>query len=495
MQYFVIDRLPRKNHQGTVSAIVAISVSTMAAKKVPRTPTSKEAATPTAPTSMDKPNASTDWSGGVGCLPGRDVMGPLFLMLSTPCFSIIFYHVVTQMEGNFLAFAQLCVNQGFFHVLMTIWPNALDAETWKMIGSFLGFQLLLQRFFPAKLFHATMTPKGNVPVYTANGLQSYFVTIVTLLGLAHYGIIQPSLVYDKFGNILASMNVFAWVLCTILLIKGHVSPSTTDSGTTGSWIYDFYWGMDLYPNILGWDVKMFTNCRAGMMFWVVGILCFALKNQELNGGNLQLGMAVNVAIQLVYLTKFYYWEMGYMCSMDIQHDRAGYYLCWGCLVWVPAVYTSHTFYLVEHCPDWSPLGAATLFLCGLTCVFINYDSDNQRYVFRQTNGACKIWGKTPNKIIAEYKSAGKTKESLLLLDGYWKISRHFHYVPEILGSLCWSLPAWNTGLIGPYFYVLYLTILLTDRAFRDDDRCRKKYGKYWEEYCNQVPYKIVPGVV
>jgi 7-dehydrocholesterol reductase len=37
--------------------------------------------------------------------------------------------------------------------------------------------------------------------------------------------------------------------------------------------------------------------------------------------------------------------------------------------------------------------------------------------------------------------------------------------------------------------------LLTDRAFRDDNRCRAKYGKHWDEYCANVPYKIVPGVV
>lgn len=54
---------------------------------------------------------------------------------------------------------------------------------------------------------------------------------------------------------------------------------------------------------------------AGMMFWAVGILCFAHKNMEVNGGNLQLGMAINVALQLIYITKFFYWEMGYMCSM------------------------------------------------------------------------------------------------------------------------------------------------------------------------------------
>jgi len=42
--------------------------------------------------------------------------------------------------------------------------------------------------------------------------------------------------------------------------------------------------------------------------------------------------------------------------------------------------------------------------------------------------------------------------------------------------------------------VTFLTILLFDRATRDDKRCRKKYGKYWEEYCRRVPWKIVPGV-
>ena len=135
-------------------------------------------------------------------------------------------------------------------------------------------------------------------------------------------------------------------------------------------------------------------------------------------------------------------------------------------------------------------------MCGLFCVFCNYDSDNQRYVFRQSNGNCHIWGRVPKKIVAKYSTSdGSTKTSLLLVDGWWSVSRHFHYCPEILASLCWSLPAWNTGLVGPYFYVVYLTILLTDRAFRDDDRCSKKYGKYWSEYTDKVPYKIIPGIV
>ena len=182
--------------------------------------------------------------------------------------------------------------------------------------------------------------------------------------------------------------------------------------------------------------------------------------------------------------------------MDIQHDRAGYYICWGCLVWVPAVYTSAAFYLTASGPEIDVATALLIFCAGWLCIWINYDSDRLRYVFRKTNGNCLIWGDAPKHIVASYKtSSGEKKTSLLLVDGWWKISRHFHYVPEILASFFWSLPALNSGLVGPYFYVIYLTILLTDRAFRDDSRCRAKYGKNWDDYCTTVPYKIVPGLV
>lgn len=187
--------------------------------------------------------------------------------------------------------------------------------------------------------------------------------------------------------------------------------------------------------------------------------------------------------------------------MDIQHDRAGYYICWGCLVWVPAVYTSAAFYLTASGPPISALTAAAIFAAGWACIWINYDADRQRYVFRQTDGKCLIWGRAPRHIVATYHTSssssktGDTKTSLLLVDGWWRISRHFHYVPEILASFFWSLPALHSSFVAPYFYVVYLTILLTDRAFRDDNRCRAKYGRSWDEYCATVPYKIVPGVV
>ena len=241
-------------------------------------------------------------------------------------------------------------------------------------------------------------------------------------------------------------------------------------------------------------IAIFKN-KQGMMFWAVGIICYCFKNAQLHDEQLQPGMAASVAIQLIYITKFFHWEAGYMCSIDIQHDRAGYYICWGCLNWVPAVYTSQAFYLTTRAPDMSMATAALITAAGFVCVWINYDSDNQRFVFRQNHGHCKIWGREPKHIVATYESNGKVKTSLLLLDGWWKVARHFHYIPEVLASFFWSLPALDSGFIIPYFYVIYLSILLTDRAFRDDDRCRSKYGEYWDEYCKEVPYKIIPGIL
>lgn len=46
----------------------------------------------------------------------------------------------------------------------------------------------------------------------------------------------------------------------------------------------------------------------------------------------------------------------------------------------------------------------------------------------------------------------------------------------------------------PYFYFVFLVVLLSDRARRDDRRCKSKYGVYWDEYCKRVPYKMIPLV-
>ena len=58
--------------------------------------------------------------------------------------------------------------------------------------------------------------------------------------------------------------------------QGRCAPSSSDAGTTGSLLYDFYWGMELYPRLgRAFDLKTWTNCRMGMMGWAVLVLCYA----------------------------------------------------------------------------------------------------------------------------------------------------------------------------------------------------------------------------
>ena len=138
--------------------------------------------------------------------------------------------------------------------------------------------------------------------------------------------------------------------------------------------------MELYPRIGKWfDIKTWTNCRMGMMSWAVLILCYAAKQYE-TYGYVADSMVVSVTLMEIYVFKFFLWETGYWNSMDIAHDRAGYYLCWGCLNWVPGIYTSPALYLVKNPVRLGLPLAASILTCGLLCIYINYDADRQRQV-------------------------------------------------------------------------------------------------------------------
>jgi len=64
------------------------------------------------------------------------------------------------------------------------------------------------------------------------------------------------------------------------------------------------------------------------------------------------------------------------------------------------------------------------------------------------SGNCQIWGKKAEKIQAQYVTAdGEVKKSLLLLSGWWGLSRHFHYIPEWMAAFAWTAPTLYDGNI------------------------------------------------
>jgi len=227
---------------------------------------------------------------------------------------------------------------------------------------------------------------------------------------------------------------------------------------------------------------------AGYHWLINGIL----QNYELHG--FVDGVWVSAILQMVYFTKFFWWESGYMRTIDIMLDRAGFYICWGCLCWIPGVYASVSMYLAPRAVELGFLWSVFVLAAGVISCMINYAADRQKLVVRQSNGKCLVWGRPAEVIRAEYTlTSGQARTSLLLVSGYWGLARHFHYVPELALAFLWSFPALFFNVM-PYTYAIWLTILLVHRTYRDDTKCRQKYGKHWDEYCRRVPYKMIPYV-
>eukprot|EP00742_Colponemidia_sp_Colp-10_P004497 GILJ01004800.1.p1 GENE.GILJ01004800.1~~GILJ01004800.1.p1 ORF type:complete len:441 (-),score=55.85 GILJ01004800.1:207-1529(-) len=427
-----------------------------------------------------------------GFFPGRYIFGPLFLITVPPIAVTLLWHTNVNLGGSYAALLDFIGKHGLSGALRLAMP-AVTATAVTMVVAFMAFEILLLKFLPGKTYYGPVTPAGNVPVYKANGFQAFAVSFAVYSALLYTRLIPLGFVFDNFGSALAFMNIFSLGFCALLALKGRFFPSSSDCGTSGNPIFDYYWGTELYPRIFGIDVKQFTNCRFGMMAWALLIVSFAAKQYE-QYGYVCDSLAVSVGLQLIYIAKFFWWETGYLSSIDIMHDRAGYYICWGCLVFVPGFYTLPSFYIALNPTTLGLPLAAAVFLAGVLSVYINYDCDRQRQTFRKSDGKCTIWGKQPEFIVADYVTEkGEKKKSLLLLTGWWSLARHFHYVPELSGTFFWSCSAGFSHLM-PFSYFCFLCLLLLDRQYRDDERCRAKYGKHWAKYCARVPYRIIPGV-
>jgi 7-dehydrocholesterol reductase len=424
----------------------------------------------------------------------RYTIGPLFLMTATPLFAFLFWFTATNLDGSLSALLDFFHKEGARNVLYeVIRPVFFGSRlSWSVLGCYALFQILLMKIVPAKTYFGPRTAKGNVPIYKENGVACFVITLLTFFGLTHFtDFFNPKLLYDHLGEFIGSMNLFSLIFCAFLYIKGIYFPSSSDHSKTKNLIFDFYWGTELYPRIFGIDLKQWTNCRFGMMGWPLIILSYLYTQAETGG--LTYAMIVSVGLQLLYVTKFFVWEKGYMRSIDIMHDRAGYYICWGCLVWLPVIYTSVPLFLVRLPETLTGTSAVILFIVGAIFIMANFWCDFQRMLLReqfQKNGKL-----TEITYIEATSKEGEDKGKVypLITGGLWGISRNFRYVLELMATFFWTLPAGFT-LALPWFYFFFLCILLVDRANRNDHRCRLRYKEDWDAYCKKVPYKICPWI-
>jgi 7-dehydrocholesterol reductase len=334
-------------------------------------------------------------------------------------------------------------------------------------------------------------------LYKVNGLYAWIISHVAfVLGSSFFlNFFKASIVYHNWGGLLVAANVYGYILTLFSYVKARLFPShPEDCKYSGSFIYDLYMGIEFNPRFGKlWDFKLFHNGRPGIVAWTLINLSFAAAQYEIYGFVSNSMILVNF-LHFLYVIDFFINEDWYLRTIDIAHDHFGFYLAWGDSVWLPFMYTLQSHYLVRHPVVLNDSVSFIVFALGLFGYYIFRSVNYQKDIIRRTDGKCMIWGKPARVIRAKFvTSDGKEHSSLLLASGWWGLARHFNYTGDLILSFAMCFACGTQHLL-PYFYFVYMVILLLNRIQRDDARCTGKYGKYWEEYKKLVPNALIPFV-
>jgi 7-dehydrocholesterol reductase len=482
------------------------------------------------PSTAAPPPAADPWGGESFASPlerlVRLTLGPLLLMLATPILVNVAALCALRFDSSFAAMLAHYGGGGSgggigIGALRSLRADELLRDAFPLpaaalallVAGFVLFELALLVLLPGGDFAGALAPSGFVPRFRRNGGLAFAATAAAFLFGARAASppwFAAEVVYDQLLPLMTLLNGAALALAAALFAKGVLAPSTADHGhgaavaaaPLGGILFRVYWGEELYPSLLGVDLKQLLISRCGMMSWFVFTLSLSFAAVREGGGAVTPALFASAALNLLYVAKFFVlFEPEYMRAADIAVDRLGFMLAWGPLCFMPLVHNLQTLHLVRGTTalplSW-PVAAAWV-AAGAALVLVNFDADTQRHRVRAQGakgGAVSVWGRPATFIRAAYRdAAGGRHESLLLTCGYHGLVRHFHYLPDIALLALYCGPAalpWERPLAWSYF--VYLTSLLVDRCQRIDARCEAKYGDAWRAYVRQVPYKLIPGV-
>ncbi len=374
-----------------------------------------------------------------------------------------------------------------------VWPTSwlewrelvahVPGLTFSGVALYVGWfalQAALQAAMPGKQRMGMPLSNGTRLTYRMNGWWSFVVTLAVVGALVWGGVVPATLFYDQFGTMLTAANVFTFGLALFLYWHGK------RNGQTTRWhpAYEYFMGTELNPRSRSFDWKLFCEARPGLILWIIIDFSMMAKQYQLNGF-VSVPMIMVCAFQLFYVVDYFWHEDAILTTWDIKHEKFGWMLAWGDLVWVPFTYTLQALYLVNHTHElsvWAIVGIVALNLAGYAMF---RGANIQKHRFR-LDPSRPVWGKPPEFI----QTAAGNK---LLVSGWWGKARHVNYLGDLMHAWSWSLPCGFMHVL-PYFYPIYFTILLVHRERRDDAMCHAKYGSDWDRYRERVPWRIVPGV-
>ena len=334
---------------------------------------------------------------------------------------------------------------------------------------------------PGPVVEGFPAPDGTRKRYTMNGLALWVATHIVLgMGVMVLGWSLSHLIRN-FWSYFVVVNVFSVAWMAVLYRSGQRRRTAKPRGTgLQGLVADLWYGVELNPTWRGVDLKVFAYQPSLIGLSILNV-AFAAAQWE-QQGSLSPQMIAYQAFWWLYLTTHYLQEVGVLSMWDVIAEEFGFMLVWGDLVLVPFFYCIAGWWLLDD--PRGPIGAGAF--VGLFAMFglglwIFRGANAQKDRFKRDPNA-KIWGRP-----------AETVGGRLLVSGWWGIGRKINYTGEIM---LYTAIALCTGLrsVVPFLLPLWLCVLLSHRAWRDEKRCRAKYGELWDQYCARAKFRMLPFI-
>ncbi|KAL2826881.1 ergosterol biosynthesis ERG4/ERG24 [Aspergillus cavernicola] len=421
------------------------------------------------------------------------------------------------------------------------WPEGgvralYDTKVFLWVLSYYLLQLVLYVVLPGQEVEGTELACGGRLRYKFNAFPT---AMLILSGLAAGTYLDGGdfvvwvFLWDNYLQVITSSLIISWSIALFVYARSFSVPAPgqpnpelrqlAPGGHSGNVLYDFFIGRELNPRVRlpipfvseasrTIDIKVWCEMRPGLLGWIIMNLS-NIARQYRTYGYITDSIVISTAFQAFYVLDGLYMEPALLTTMDVIMDGFGYMLSFGDLAWVPLIYNFQTRYLAIFPNQLGLQGIALVLAVTATGYIIFRGANNQKNRFRTDPNDPRV------KHIKYIETAHGSK---LMTSGWWGLARHINYLGDWLMSWSYSLPTGISGyvilqtvnpstgelekqavqtpesrgwaLIFTYFFLIYFGVLLIHRERRDEEKCKRKYGKDWDRYTSHVRNRIIPGI-
>lgn len=337
------------------------------------------------------------------------------------------------------------------------------------LSAFVMLLVLGSLVLPGSMRMGAEREDGSRQRYKLNGLLLFALVIGGAMAGQWTGVLSLASIAPRLPALAVAANAIAFAVSLMLFLRSR--------SRNGHGLGVFFYGREHNPVWLGLDLKMFSYRPSLIGLGLINLSLAALQAERY--GHLSVRMALYQVFYFLYVANYFHFEYGMLFTWDVRVERFGWMLVWGDYVLVPFFYSIPGWHLVNNRAPLSPAalaGILTLYILGF-CLFRG--ANQQKHRFKE-NPNTRIWGGPARSI-----------EGRLLISGFWGIGRKLNYTGELFMYWAWTLLC-GFHSPAPYLLPFWLTCFLLHRAWRDEKRCRAKYGALWDNYCARARFRMIP---